>query len=81
MKRLNALHHFGQLIKNIKPMNENSNQAAPVKTMRAQTRMVPLVAINWTSLLLVSGSSPATLCYAPGCLASSGGQEHQCRDQ
>ncbi len=27
-----------------------------------------------------SGSSPATLCYAPGCLSSSGGQERRCRD-
>ena len=25
------------------------------------------------SSLLFSGSSPATLCYAPGCLSSSGG--------
>ncbi|MDF3686377.1 hypothetical protein P3S40_27025, partial [Enterobacter hormaechei] len=60
----NARCHFGQLIKNIKPMNANSSPAAPAITMRAQTRMVPMVAINWTSLLLVSGNSPATLCYA-----------------
>ncbi|HGH4641131.1 TPA: hypothetical protein ACJIWV_002926 [Enterobacter asburiae] len=26
-----------------------------------------MVAITWTSLILVSGSSPATLCYAPTC--------------
>ncbi|ENJ1323421.1 hypothetical protein ACEPFB_003597 [Salmonella enterica] len=57
----NTQCHFGQLIKNIKPMNAKNSPAAAATTIRVQTRIVPMVAITWTSLILVSGYSPATL--------------------
>ncbi|MGT3856829.1 hypothetical protein, partial [Enterobacter asburiae] len=65
--------HLGQLMRNSKPMKAQKIAPIPAMPIINQTRIVPMVAITLTSLLFVSDNSPATLCYAPGCLSSSGG--------
>jgi hypothetical protein len=50
----NSQHHFGQLIKNMKPMKANIRPAIPTAPIINQTRIVPIVAIIENPQLLKS---------------------------